>query len=165
MARFTSAAAALGAALLLALSVVVADSSAAEAPTRSEYVAQLEKICKPGSEETQRVVRGVRADVRAERLPLAGSKFGKAEKIFARTVRSISGVPRPTADRAVLGRWFTALGQEKLYLGQMVTTLRREDVAGFQRVSAKFIHEGNRANNAVVSFGFNYCSFKPTRFQ
>ena len=40
-----------------------------------------------------------------------------------------------------------------------------EDVARFQRVWADFIHEGNQANNVVVSFGFDYCTFKPSRFQ
>ena len=153
------------AALLLALAVLTAVSSAAESPTRAEYVARLEKICKPGSDATEKAVRGVRADIRAERLAVAGGKFARAEKIFAATVRSIVPVPRPAADRDTLSRWFAALGREQLYLGQMVTTLRADDVAGFQRVSARFIHEGNRANNAVVSFGFNYCSFKPTRFQ
>jgi hypothetical protein len=153
------------AAILLALTAATAVSLAAEGPTRPEYVARLEQTCKPGSDATEKAVRGVRADVRAERLALAGRKFARAEKIFAGTVRSISTVPRPAADRATLSRWFAALGREKLYLGQMVRTLLSDDVAGFQRVSARFIHEGNRANNAVVSFGFNYCSFKPTRFQ
>lgn len=154
-------------ALLLALSALActAASAAAQEPTRTEYVAGLEQICKPGSEATERAVSGVRADVRAERLAVAGGKFARAQRIFATTVRSISTVPRPAADRATLSRWFAALGKEQLYLGQMVKTLRADDVAGFQRVSARFIHEGNRANNAVVSFGFNYCSFKPTRFQ
>ena len=152
-------------AILLVLTVFAAAAAAAEAPTRAEYVARLEKICKPGSEATESAVQGVRADIRAERLAVAGRKFARAEKIFAATVRSIATVPRPAADRDTISRWFTALGREKLYLGQMVATLRADDVAGFQRVSARFIHEGNRANSAVVSFGFNYCSFKPTRFQ
>jgi hypothetical protein len=152
------------AALLLSLTAFSAISAAAEL-TRPEYVAQLEQICKPGSDATEGAVSGVRADVRAERLAVAGGKFARAQRIFTGTVRSISVVPRPAADRAPLARWFTALGREQVYLGQMVKTLRADDVAGFQRVSARFIHEGNRANNAVVSFGFNYCSFKPTRFQ
>jgi hypothetical protein len=151
--------------LLAAASIGAGISDAAEAPTRAEYVTRLEQICKPGSDATERAVRGVRADVRAERLAVAGGKFARAQRIFDATVRSISTVPRPSADRATLKRWFTALGQEEAYLGQMVKTLRVDDVAGFERVSARFIHEGNRANNAVVSFGFNYCSFKPTRFQ
>jgi hypothetical protein len=155
----------LAAALVLAVSVGAAVASAAEEPTRAEYVIHLEQICKPGSEATERAVKGVRGDVRAERLKVAGEKFAKAQRIFAGTVRSISVVPRPPADKATLNRWFAALKREETYLGQMVTTLRAEDVAGFERVSARFIHEGNKANNAVVSFGFNYCAFKPSRFQ
>lgn len=154
----------LAAVLALALGFA-APVLAAEEPTRAEYVARLEPICKPRSEATARAVRGVRGDVRAERLAVAGRKFAKAQRIFAATVDAISTVPRPAADLATLKRWFSALDREELYLGQMVEVLRRDSVAGFQRVSAKFIQEGNRANNAVVSFGFNYCAFKPTRFQ
>jgi hypothetical protein len=156
---------ALAAVLVLALSVGAAVASAEGEPTRTEYVARLEQICKPGSDATERAVHGVRADVRAERLAVAAGKFARAERIFANTVRSISTVPRPPADRATLKRWFAALGQEEVYLRQMVRVLRANNVAGFERVSAQFIHEGNRANNAVVSFGFDYCDFKPTRFQ
>jgi hypothetical protein len=150
---------------LIVVSVGVAGASAEGEPTRTEYVSHLEQICKPGSDATERVVHGVRADVRAERLMVAAGKFARAERIFDGTVSSISTVPRPAPDRATLKRWFTALGQEKVYLGQMVRVLRANNVAGFERVSAQFIHEGNRANNAVVSFGFDYCDFKPTRFQ
>jgi hypothetical protein len=151
--------------VLVAVSVGAAVASAEGETTRTEYVAHLEQICKPGSDATERAVHGVRADVRAERLAVAAGKFARAERIFKNTVRSISVVARPAADRATLSRWFAALGREEVYLGQMVKVLRADDVAGFERVSARFIHEGNRANNAVVSFGFNYCSFKPTRFQ
>jgi hypothetical protein len=157
--------AAIAAIALIALSVGAAVASAEGGQTRTEYVARLEQICKPGSDATERVVHGVRADVRAERLTVAAGKFARAQRIFDGTVGKISTVPRPGSDRATLKRWFTALGQEEVYLGQMVRVLRANNVAGFERVSAQFIHEGNRANNAVVSFGFNYCDFKPTRFQ
>jgi hypothetical protein len=153
------------AALALSVSVPFAAASIAEPPTRPEYVAQLERICKPGSEATQRAVHGVRHDVRTERLALAATKFVRAKRIFARTVRAIATVPRPRADLRTLARWFADLGLEKVYLGRIATALHASNVASFQRVSAQFIHQGNRANNAVVSFGFNYCSFKPSRFQ
>jgi hypothetical protein len=156
--------AAVGAALLLAFATATAVSAAAEV-TRPEYVAQLERICKPGSEATQRAVRGMRADVRSERFRLAASKFAKAERIFADTVSSISAVPRPAADRATLARWFAALGRETDYLGRTAASLRAEDIARFQRVSGRFFQEGSKANNVVVSFGFNYCNFKPSRFE
>ena len=152
------------AALLVAFALTAGTAMATE-PSRGEYVARLEQICKPGSEATQRAVKGMRADVRSERLRVAAGKFARAERIFAHTVSSISTVPRPAADAATLTRWFAALGREQVYLGRIVSTLRAEDVASFQRASADFIHEGNKANNIVVSFGFNYCAFKPSRFQ
>ncbi|MGE5527262.1 MAG: hypothetical protein ACM3Q9_01200 [Methanosarcina sp.] len=159
--RGRSAAIALG----LALLAFLAPAAAAEAPTRPEYVARLEQICKPGYEATLRAVRGVRQEVRAEHLPAAAPKVAKAKRIFARTVRTIGRVPRPSEDRATLGRWFTGLQREIRALDRTAAALRADDVARFERVWADFIHEGNKANNVVVSFGFNYCSFKPTRFQ
>jgi hypothetical protein len=142
----------------------IAISHAAELPSRSEYVTQLEQVCKPGSEATQRAVRGTRSDVRSERLRSAAAKVARAKRIFAGTVRSISRVPRPPAYAATLDRWFAALDRETAALGRTAAALRAEDVARFQRVWADFIHEGNKANNVVVSFGFNYCNFKPSRF-
>ena len=150
---------------LCLLGGTLAPLAAAAEPTRAEYVARLEKICKPDSEATQRAVRGTRADVRAERLRLAATKVSKAKRIFTHTVSSISTVPRPGTDSATLARWFAALEREAVALGRTAAALRAEDVARFQRVWADFIHEGNKANNVVVSFGFNYCTFKPSRFQ
>jgi hypothetical protein len=149
--------------LALLLGVVVT-SYAAEPPTRSEYVIRLEQICKPRSETTQRAVRGTPADVRSERFRPAASKVAKAEGIFAGTVRLISKVERPSDDAATLGRWFAALKREQSALGRTADALQAEDVPRFQRVWANFIHEGNKANNVVLSFGFNYCNFKPSRF-
>jgi hypothetical protein len=152
-------------ALCLSAFAIGAPTAAGEDPARAEYVAQLERICKPGSEATQRAVQGVRADVKAERLRVASVKFARAKRIFARTVRQISTVPRPPADAGTLSRWFTHLDREKLYLDRIAASLRTEDVPRFQRMLAEFFHQGNQANNAVISFRFNYCAFKPSRFE
>jgi hypothetical protein len=155
--------------LLVALPALLISTSAAVSAsaelTRPEYVAQLEKICKPGSEATQRAVRGMRSDIRSERLLVAAGKFSKAKRIFAGTVSSIAKVTRPAADRATLARWFAALGREIDYLGRTAAALRAEDIPRFQRVSGRFFQEGSKANNVVVSFGFNYCNFKSSRYE
>jgi hypothetical protein len=156
--------AAIALALCLLAAAPAAVSAAVEA-TRPEYVAQLEKICKPGSEATQRAVSGMRSDIRAEKLQLAATKFAKARRIFAGTVSAISTVPRPVGDRSTLSRWFAALDRETDYLGRTATALRAEDIPRFQRVSGRFFQEGSKANNVVVSFGFNYCNFKSSRYE
>lgn len=151
-------------AVLLSLLLAVTAQATVEV-SRAEYVEQLEKICKPRSEATQRAVHGTRADVRSERFRRAATKVAKAQRIFSGTVTAISKVPRPAADRETLSRWFSALKLEVAALGRTAAALRSEDLPRFQRVWANFIHEGNKANNVVVSFGFNYCAFKPSRFQ
>jgi hypothetical protein len=149
--------------LLAALCVPLAAAGAE--PTRPEYVSRLEAICKPRSEATTRAVRGTRSDIQHERLKLAASKFAKAERIFAGTVKAISKVPRPVADRAALSRWFTALGKETRYLRGSAIALRAENLPRFERVNGQFFRYGAKTNNIVISFGFNYCAFKPSRYE
>jgi hypothetical protein len=139
-------------------------ANAAEAPTRDEYVQELEAICKPDALATKRAMKGARGDVQAERLRVAAEKFGKAAKIFGGTVTRIAVKPRPAPDRERLKKWFSYLGQQERYLVQITAKLRREEAIAAQRLTARFIHNGNLANNVVLAFGFEYCSFKFSRF-
>lgn len=148
----------------LAGAVFAAAAAAAEAPTRTEYVSRLEAICKPDAEATQRAMKGARADVRKERFAAAAGKFAKATTIFGGTVKRIEAVPRPSADAAKLAKWFGYLNQQEDYLRQITSALRAEQGIKAQRLTARFIHNGNLANNVVLAFGFDYCSFKFSRY-
>jgi hypothetical protein len=150
------------AALLALLGGAVA--VAAERPTRAEYVQQLEAICKPDALATQTAMRGARGDLQAERLPAATAKFAKASEIFGGTVKEIAAVPRPVEDAAKLGKWFVYLKRQESYLQQITAQLRAGRAIKAQRLTARFIHSGNLANNVVLAFGFNYCSFKFSRY-
>jgi len=150
--------------LAVALLAAAASAAAAEAPTREEYVTQLESVCKPDAEATQRAMKGARADVQAERLAVAAGKFAQATSIFGSTLRRISAVPRPPADAAKLGKWFGYLKTQESYLKQITAQLRADHAIQAQRLTARFIHNGNLANNASLVFGFNYCSFKFSRY-
>lgn len=152
-------------ALLLGVALFAAASpAAAEAPTRQEYVDRLEEICKPDALATQRAMKGARADVKAERFVAAAPKFAKATRIFGGTVKQISAVPRPEADTAKLAKWFTYLNRQEDYLRQITAQLRLDHAIKAQRLTARFIHNGNLANNVVLAFGFDYCSFKFSRY-
>jgi hypothetical protein len=149
-----------GAALLAA----TVSATAAQAPTREEYVARLEGVCKPEAEATQRAMKGARSDIRSERLAVAAGKFATASTIFASTVKRISAAPRPPADAAKLGKWFGYLKNQQSYLQQITAQLRAGHAIQAQRLTARFIHNGNLANNVVLAFGFDYCSFKFSRY-
>lgn len=150
--------------LLAALLLPAVAADAAEAPTRREYVKQLEAICKPDALATQRAMKGARGDIQAERLRVAAGKFASASRIFGSTVKQIAAVPRPTEDRERLAKWFGYLGQQERYLVKITAKLRADEAIPAQRLTARFIHNGNLANNVVLAFGFEYCSFKFSRY-
>jgi hypothetical protein len=154
--------------LLLVVSLAsllgAAIATAAEDPTREEYVAEVEALCKPGAEATKRAVEGARADLKAERLDVAAGKFGKAAAILGSTVAKIAPVPRPSADAAKLAKWFGYVRLQHSYLQKLAAALRAEHRVAFQEYSTRFVHNGNLANRTVLPFGFNYCAYKPSRF-
>jgi hypothetical protein len=143
----------------------LAVSARADSPTdRRAYVDRLEAICKPGVEATQRAVNGVKSDVQAERFPLAASKLAKAARVFDGTVTDISAVPRPAPDATQLTKWFGYLRLQESYLAKAATALRAQRISSYQRNSVRFVHNGNKANDVVIAFGFNYCRFNFRRF-
>jgi hypothetical protein len=147
------------------LYAAVAGAEEAPAPGRGEYVERLERLCKPRALATKRAVRGMRADLRAERLAVAATKFSRASRLFAATVRKISPLPRPPGDKGALVKWFRYLGQEESNLRRIVAVLRADRPVAFQHASARFVKSGERANSVVLAFGFDYCYFKLSRFE
>lgn len=154
----------LAAALATAAAALPAVAGAGGAPQRGQYVAKLERICKPKARATQRAMKGARADLSSERLAVAARKFGRASRIFAATVRQIAAVPRPPADTRQLRKWFAYLKRQQAYLKRITVHLQARRAVPAQRLTARFIHNGNLANNVVLSFGFEYCSFKFSRY-
>lgn len=148
----------------LAVIALAATAGAETAPDRAEYVSRLESVCKPGVKATQQAVRGVRSDVQAERLGIAAGKLTRAARIFDGTVSKISAVPRPPQDAAQLAKWFGYLRLQESYLARAGAALRAEQIVKYQHNAVRFVHNGNLANDVVITFGFNYCRFKFSRF-
>ena len=151
-------------AILAIALLLTAEAPAAEAPTRDEYVERLEKVCKPDALATQKAMKGARADVRAERYAVVAKKFAEALSIFGSTLKRITAVPRPSADADRLKQWFTYLKRQESFLRQIAAQYRQAHPTKAGRLTARFIHNGNLANNVVLAFGFEWCSFKFSRY-
>jgi hypothetical protein len=74
-------------------------------------------------------------------------------------------VPRPPADAARLAKWFVYLGRQQSLLKTITAQLRAGHAIAVQRLTARFIKNGNAANNEVIALGFNYCRFKLSRYE
>lgn len=153
--------------VITAAAVIAASAVAAaeEILTREDYVERLEGMCKPRAEATRRAMDGVRTDVRyPKRLPIAADKFDKGAEIFGGTIKKISRVPRPVADVSRLKEWFAFLKRQEAYLLEITDQLRMGHTIKAQRLTSRFIHNGNQANNVTLAFEFDYCSFKFSRY-
>jgi hypothetical protein len=152
----------IAAAALFAAAAMATDE---EILTRDEYVDRLEAMCKPRAEATRRAMKGVRTDVRyPKRLPIAADKFGEGAEIFGGTIEKIGRVPRPAADAAKLKEWFVYLKRQEAYLQEITQQLHQGHTIKAQRLTSRFIHNGNLANNVTLAFGFDWCSFKFSRY-
>ncbi|MGA8746213.1 MAG: hypothetical protein WB507_10155 [Solirubrobacterales bacterium] len=150
--------------LLIGTGMGKADVPTTAPVERAAYVKQLEAICTPGAEATRRVVKGVRANVQRGLLKTAAGQFARASQIFGGTVKRIGVVPRPSADKPTLAKWFIDLNLQESYLKKISGALRSGEKIRAQGYEARFIHYGNVGNNVVLEFEFHSCRFDPTRF-
>lgn len=152
-------------ALVAALIVAVPIAGAIEPdPTRPEYVAEVEPICKANTEANARILEGVKAQVQQGKLGPAGRRFIRAATALGKSVRQIAAVPRPSADTAKLEKWIAYLKQEKVYLQKIGKALKAGNKFQAQKYAVQLNRNNNRANNTVISFGFNHCRIDSSKF-
>ena len=157
----TSRLPALGLALAVALLVT---APVAFADERDEYVERVEPICKANTEANSRILKGVKGQVQQEKLVPAGKRFIRASTALGKAVTQIDGVPRPAADNAKLTKWIGYLRSEKAFLQQIGQALKAENKFKAQKLAVELNRNNNKANNTVISFGFDECRIDSSRF-
>ena len=68
--------------------------------TREGYVEAVEPICKANTQANEKILKGVKSEVKAGKLAPAGASLMKAAKALKQTYTQLAGVPQPTADAA-----------------------------------------------------------------
>lgn len=132
--------------------------------TRAEYVEQAEPICKENVLANKRIFKGTKGQVKAGKLEQASRHFSRAATAFARTIEQLETVPRPSADEARLGKWFSLLRSEKGIIEKIGRALAAGDKHKASSYSVDLNRNSNLANNSVLGFGFDYCRIDPARF-
>lgn len=150
---------------IAALAALAAASLALAAETtRAEYVAAVEPICKTNTKANERILGGVRAEVKKGKLGPASKQFSKAASALKKTLAQLKAVPQPSADQAKLARWLQYVGAEASLFEATAKKLKVGDKTGAQAMVIRLTHNANLANNLVASFEFEYCRFEPSRF-
>jgi len=141
----------------VALALVVCGAAFAAEVSREEYKEAAEPICKASAQANERILAGVRKEVKKGQLKTAAVKFAKASTEQARTLRELEALPRPTADEARLTKWFSYLKIEAELFATAGSKLKAGDKVGAERVFTKLSSNINKANVQVLPFEFNHC--------
>jgi hypothetical protein len=154
--------------VLLALGLIGALVGANLAPaaevSRESYREAAEPICKTNTQANERIFKGVRAEVRHNKLKPAALAFEKAAKALKRTLAQLRALPRPGADQAKLSKWLGFVKEEVHGFQAVAGQLRAGKKINAEREVVKLAHIADLANNVVTAFEFEYCRFEPSRF-
>lgn len=148
---------AMAVALLVVVPVALADE-------RSEYVERVEPICKTNTEANARILKGVKEQVKQDKLVPAGKRFIRASTALGKAVTQIAAVPQPSEDSVKLTKWIGYLRQEKTFLQKIGQALKSNDKFHAQKLAVELNKNNNKANNTVISFGFDECRIDSSRF-
>ncbi|HTR75264.1 MAG TPA: hypothetical protein VMH33_08405 [Solirubrobacterales bacterium] len=149
---------------VLSLALVVGATAFAAEVSRTEYKEAVEPICQSNAKANERLLSNVHKEVQAGKLKTAGAKFTKASTELKRTLRELEGVPRPVADEARLTKWFGLIKTEAELFATAGKKLKAGQKAAAEHVVVQLTQNANKANSAVLPFGFHYCRFEPAKY-
>jgi serine protease inhibitor ecotin len=147
--------------------LLTASARAEEAPTRAQYVEQVEPICQANTEANKRILKNVKQRARSKvpaKLKQAGAQFIHASAAFGTTVQKLATVPRPPADDSRLLRRFQQLGIVQQKLRKLGVALKADEEIKAAHEQIRVERAANAANNVGFVFGFHYCHLTPSRF-
>lgn len=156
--------AALACAVAIAGSLAAASLAAGAEATRESYREAAEPVCQANTAANERILAGVRAEVKHGKLDAAAVRFRRAARALARTRAELAPIPRPAGDGPRLSRWLGFLGTEVVLLERTARYLEAGNKPAAEGMVVRLQGTASRANNAVLPFEFHYCRFDPSRF-
>lgn len=154
----------------LVLSLAVAAVSFAAVPalaaevTPDEYKAQVEPICKANTQANEKILKGVRENVKKGKLSKASKQLFAAAKALKKTRAELLQVPAPSADAARLTQWLAGVKTEVDLLEAAGRKLAKGEKNGASQMVIRLKSNATKTNNLVLSYEFHYCKFEPQKF-
>lgn len=153
---------ALGALLALFVSSLALAADLKE--ERLAYKAQAEPICKQNREANERVLKGVKKNIKNGKLKLAATQFAKGAAALKKARTQLAAVPKPAADEARLTKWLGYIKTEIELFEKVSKKLKAGDKRGAQRMAIILTSTVNKANNTVLPYEFKYCRVETSQF-
>jgi hypothetical protein len=151
-------------AIFVAFAMLSGPFAEAAEVTRESYKEAVEPICKTNVQANERILKGVKAKVKAGQLKPAATQFTKAATALHKAIGKLKAVPQPTADEAKLAKWLKYIQEEEGYFLKIAKKLKAGDKNGAFKMQLFLERTAIKANNEVLSFEFRYCKVDPSKF-
>jgi hypothetical protein len=151
-------------AFALVVAMMAAPFAEATEVTRDSYKEAVEPICKTNVQANERILKGVKAKVKAGKLKAAATQFTKAADNLKKSLAKLKAVPQPPADEAKLTKWLKYIQEEESYFRKIASKLKAGDKNGATAMQIRLEHTASQANNTVLAFEFKYCHVEPSKF-
>jgi hypothetical protein len=148
----------------VAIILLAAAPAAATEVTRASYKESVEPICKVNTEANEKILKGAKAEVNANKLRPAAVQFTKAAAALKKAYTQLAAVPKPAADTAKLTKWLSYVKVEASLFRATATKLKAGQKTAAEANVVRLEHTANLANDAALGFEFEYCRFEPSRF-
>lgn len=155
------------AATLAFTALAAAETPSQPEPTKDEYKAQVEPICKTNKTASDRYLNDVRNLVKKDKLKKAGENFAKAATALEKAHKQLAAVEQPAADAAKLTKWLKGITEEVALMKTIASNLKSNTRAGKTKATSlvvKLEQNATKTNNQVVSFSFSYCRIDPSKY-
>jgi hypothetical protein len=132
--------------------------------TPDEYKAQVEPICKANTQANEKILKGVRENVKKGKLSKASKQLFAAAKALKKTRLELLRVPTPSADAARLTKWLAGVKTEIDLLEAAGRKLANGEKNGASKMVIRLKTNATKTNNLVLGYEFRYCKFEPQKF-
>jgi hypothetical protein len=149
-------------AILLALGLAAVAFAATT--TRDEYTASVEPICKVNTQANERILQGVKAEVRQGKLKPAAAKFVKAAAELKKTLNQLRAVSPPPADKARVAEWLAGVKVESELFASVAKKLNAGQKGAAEHMVALLSSNASQTNTVMLPFEFRYCRLEPSKF-
>lgn len=149
---------------LAAIAVLFATPAFAAEVTPDEYKAKVEPICKANTQANEKILEGVRENVKTGKLSKASRQLFGAAKALKKTRGELLQVPTPSADAARLTKWLGGVKTEVGLLEAAAKKLAQGEKNGASKMVIRLKSNATKTNNLVLSYEFRYCRFEPQKF-
>ncbi len=144
--------------------LVAAVPSIAAEVTPPEYKEAVEPICKVNTQANEKILHGVRENVKTGELKKASRQLFAAAKALKKTRTQLLAVPKPAEDAARLTKWLKGMKTEVELLEATGRKLAQGEKNGALKMVIRLESNARQTNNLVLDYEFRYCKYQPGKF-